>query len=48
MNQRIVLDAKALSFVQGQAFKINSTVYEARYPDWDFGRLVFVDTSGPA
>lgn len=48
MNQRIVLDAQALTFVQGQAYKINSTVYEARYPDWDFGRLVFVDTSGPA
>lgn len=48
MNQRIVLDAQALSFVQAQAYKINSTVYEARYPDWDFGRLVFVDTSGPA
>jgi hypothetical protein len=48
MNQRIVIDAQALSFVQAQAFKINSTVYEARYPDWDFARLVFVDTSGPA
>ena len=48
MNQHIVLDTQALAFVQGQAYKINSQVYEARYPDWDFGRLVFVDTSGPA
>lgn len=48
MNQHIVLDAQALAFVQAQAYKINSQVYEARYPDWDFGRLVFVDTSGPA
>lgn len=41
------LDAQGLAFVQGQAFKINSKVYETKYPDWDFARLVFVDTSGP-
>ena len=46
--QNIINDAQALAFVQGQAFKVNQTVYEARFPDWDFGRLVFVDTSGPA
>lgn len=40
-------DAQALSFVTGQAFKVNQQVYETRYPDWDFGRLIFVDTSGP-
>lgn len=40
-------DAQALTFVQGQAYKINTTVYEERFPDWDFARLVFVDTSGP-
>lgn len=48
MNQITHNDAAALSFVQGQAYKVNQTVYEARFPDWDFGRLVFVDTSGPA
>lgn len=47
MNQHITLDAQALAFVQAQAFKVNQTVYEARFPDWDYGRLVFVDTSGP-
>lgn len=47
MNQ-IVTDAQALAFVTGQAFKINQTIYETKYPDWDFSRLVFVDTSGPA
>ena len=47
--QHNLLDAtQALAFVQGQAFKVNQQVYEARFPDWDFGRLVFVDTSGPA
>lgn len=40
-------DQQALAFVQGQSFKVNQRVYETRYPDWDFGRLVFVDTSGP-
>lgn len=41
------MDAQGLAFVQGQAYKINSKVYETKYPDWDFARLVFVDTSGP-
>lgn len=40
-------DQQALAFVAGQAYQINQRVYETRYPDWDFGRLVFVDTSGP-
>lgn len=40
-------DAQALAFVQGQAYKINQTVYETRYPDYDFSRLIYVDTSGP-
>lgn len=48
MQNHIIQDAQALAFVQAQAFKVNQTVYEARFPDWDFGRLVFVDTSGPA
>lgn len=47
MNQMITHDAQALAFVTAQAFKINQRVYEARYPDWDFGRLIYVDTSGP-
>lgn len=38
---------QALSFVEGQAFKVNQRVYEAKYPDWDFARLIYVDTSGP-
>jgi hypothetical protein len=46
--QQIMNDTQALAFVQAQAFRVNSQVYEARFPDWDFGRLVFVDTTGPA
>lgn len=41
------MDAQGLAFVQGQAYKVNAKVYETKYPDWDFARLVFVDTSGP-
>lgn len=44
---RNVNDAAALAFVEGQAYRINTTIYEERFPDWDFGRLVFVDTAGP-
>lgn len=40
-------DAQALAFVTGQAFKVNTRVYETRYPDWDYSRLVYVDSSGP-
>lgn len=40
-------DAQALAFVQGEAYKVNTRIYEAQYPDWNFGRYVFVDTSGP-
>lgn len=47
MHNIEITDAQALAFVQGQAYKINQKVYEARYPDWDYGRLMFVDTSGP-
>lgn len=49
MQKQLVtaMDAQGLAFVQGQAYKINSKVYETKYPDYDFGRLVFVDTSGP-
>lgn len=41
-----VKDAQALTFVQGEAYRINTRVYETRYPDWDFGRLIYVDSSG--
>lgn len=43
----MVSDAQALAFIQGQAYQINQRIYETRYPDWDFARLIFVDTSGP-
>lgn len=41
-------DQQALAFVTGESYKVNQRVYEARYPDWDFGKLVYVDQSGPA
>lgn len=49
MNRQITsaFDAQGLAFVQGQAYKVNTKVYETKYPDWDFGRFVFVDSSGP-
>nr|WP_289241849.1 major capsid family protein [Delftia sp.] len=40
-------DQQALAFVTGQAYQVNQRVYEARHPDWDFGRLIFVDSSAP-
>ena len=46
MNQNFN-DAQALAFVTAQAYKVNTQVYETRYPDWDFGRLIYVDSSGP-
>lgn len=47
-NTLTMSDAQALAFVQGQAYRVNQQVYEARYPDHDFGRLIYVDTTGPA
>jgi hypothetical protein len=42
------MDAQqALGFVVNQTFRINPTVYEIQYPDYDYARLVFVDTSSP-
>lgn len=38
---------QALTFFTAQAYKINATVYETVYPDWDIGSFIFVDTSGP-
>lgn len=43
----LITDSQALAFVTGQAYRVNQTVYETRFPDWDFGRLVYVDTTGP-
>ena len=40
-------DAQALAFVTAQAYRVNQRVYETRYPDWDFVRLIYVDTTGP-
>jgi len=46
MNQPLVNDAAALAFVRLQAAGINTRVYQTRYPEYDFARLIFVDTSG--
>lgn len=35
------------SFVLNNAYTINQTVYKTAYPDLEFGRLVYVDTSAP-
>lgn len=40
-------DQQALAFVTGQAYQVNQRVYETRHPDWDYSRLIWVDTSGP-
>lgn len=45
---KLFTDAQALTLVTAQSFRVNQTVYETRFPDWDFGRLVYVDTTGPA
>jgi hypothetical protein len=37
----------AYAFVVNQAYTINTRVYENAFPDLDFGRLVFVDSSAP-
>lgn len=36
-----------LSFVVNNAFTINSQVYATKFPDLDFARLVYVDSSAP-
>lgn len=45
----IINDAQqaALSFVVNQAYTVNTTAYATQYPDLDFGRLVYVDSSAP-
>ncbi|PTQ13736.1 hypothetical protein CLG96_00175 [Sphingomonas oleivorans] len=37
----------ALAFLTNQAYTINATVYAQKFPDLDFARLVYVDTSAP-
>lgn len=46
MTQNFVNDAAALAFVQLQSSAINTRVYATRYPEYDFARLIFVETSG--
>jgi hypothetical protein len=50
MNQRVVtaMDAQALTFVQGQSYRINTTVLSAIYPNWNFEDLIYVETEGNA
>lgn len=38
---------EAMGFVQSQAKAINTTVYKAEYPDFDYASLVPVDSSAP-
>lgn len=37
----------ALNFVVNQSYTVNATAYATAFPDLDFGRLVYVDTSAP-
>lgn len=37
----------AFGFVVNQSYTINTKVYENKFPDLDFGRLVYVDSSAP-
>ena len=42
-----VLDAQTLALLGTETLRINNRVYEAQYPNWDFSRLIYVNTSGP-
>lgn len=48
MNQMVLTtnDAAALTFVQGQAYRVNTKVIEQPYPQWEFNKLLFVETEG--
>lgn len=48
MKQKVLTtrDAAALSFVEGQAYRVNSRVLAAVYPQWAFNELLFVETEG--
>lgn len=39
-------DAAALSFVQAQAYRVNSRVIAQPYPQWAFNELLYVETEG--
>lgn len=38
---------QALTFVTAQSYRINTQVYETPYPDWEIGRLIYVNQEGP-
>ena len=38
---------QVFGFVYNQSLRINTEVYATRYPDYDYGRLIFVDESSP-
>lgn len=48
MNQQVLttMDAAALSFVQAQAYRVNTQVLAQVYPQWAFNELLFVETEG--
>lgn len=46
-GNHLLTDAQALTLITAQTYRINQTVLEARYPDWNVGELVYVDTTGP-
>lgn len=48
MNMRVVTtnDAQALAFVEGEAYRVNSRVLSAVYPQWLFNELLYVETEG--
>ncbi|HKF95085.1 MAG TPA: DUF2184 domain-containing protein [Gammaproteobacteria bacterium] len=37
----------ALAYLTNQAYSINPVVYKTKFPELDFGKLVYVDTSAP-
>lgn len=43
---QLVNDAAAFAYVQLQARNINTRVYQTRYPDYDFARLIYVESGG--
>jgi len=46
MTQHLVNDAAAIAYVQLQATGINTRVYATRYPEYDFARLIYVESGG--
>ena len=43
---QLVNDAAAFAYVQLQARNINTRVYATRYPEYDFARLIYVESGG--